>query len=289
MMSMDIGSQESTEPTTEISESTEVTYTEDHSTEAAETPSHPFWGEVEEKVGPNVWETIKPILAKSDTEARNKITALNKQYEPWKQFETQGLAPDQVSQAIEVVKHLNENPEQVYLHIQEFLKKNGRLPSQEELVQEVVDSEEEDEIDPRDAQIQELRSNQEKMAEFFERQYQQNLQAQINQEADSWAEAEWSRVMAAKPDFQKEDWADVGKILMAQTNKGEEPNLDNAVAQYEAMRDRIRSAPRAGASAPRVPGGTSGGNPASGALTTEGMSRDQRRELVAQMLSGNKA
>lgn len=281
---MDIGSQESTEGVSEITESPELTATEDHSTGTEEQASNPFWGEVEQLTGPNVFKLIQPHLAKSDTEARARITELNKRYDPWKQFEAQGIQPEHVQQSIGIVQRMNTNPEEVYQSLHSFLEREGRLPSQGELQQEVADNEEEEALDPRDEEIQALKANQAQIAQFLESQYQAQAQAQMAAEADTWAENEWKQVVQANPDLTKEDMADIGQILAGQTNRGEAPDLGRAVAQFNSMRDRIRTTPRAAANAPRVPGSGAGGTPSAAGLDVGSMTKDQRRELVAQMI-----
>jgi len=283
------GSQEFTSESTESVQAPEAPQTENHSTDTqTQTPEqepNPFWGEVEKLTGPNVYKLIQPHLAKADTEARNRISALNQSFAPWKQFADQGIAPEHVQQAIGVVQRLNDPQGQVevYESLRTFLEREGRLPNQAELAQEVEDNEDE-EADPRDQQLTALQQQQQAVMEFLQQQQEAQEQARIQQEADVWADNEWKRIMQAHPDLQKEDLADVAQILAAQTNRGEAPDLDKAVAQYSAMRDRIRTTPRPGQLAPRVPSGPGGGTPSAGGVDPSNMSKDQRRELVAEML-----
>lgn len=261
---------------------------ENHSTETQtptqnQEPANPFWGDVEKITGPNVYKLIQPHLAKADTEARNRISALNQSFAPWKALVDQGIAPEHVQQSLGVVRQLNENPEAVYESLHSFLEREGRLPSNAELAKEVVDNDEE-EPDPRDQQLQTLQQQQEAMQQFLQQQYEAQAQSQMNAEADTWADGEWKRITQAHPDLSKEDLGDVAQVLAAQTNRGEAPDLDRAVQQFQAMRDRIRTVPRPGQLAPRVPSGPGGGTPAAGGIDPSTMSKDQRRELVAQML-----
>lgn len=278
----DIAGQESTSEYTEAATEApaESIQTEDHSTE--QQPSNPFWGEVEKLTGPNVYKLIQPHLAKADTEARQRVESVNQSYAPWKQLVDQGITPEHVMQSIGVVRQLND-PQgqlQIYESLRNFLRENGRLPDQQEL-QEQVEEDTDPENDPR---FDNLAKQQQAIVQFLQAQQQREQQAQIDQEADAWADNEWKRVTQAHPELSREDLADVAQILAAQTNRGEEPNLDNAVAAFSAMRDRIRTTPRPGQNAPRIPSGVGGGTPQGGAIDPSNLSKDQRRELVAQML-----
>ena len=279
----DVDGQESTE----LTESPELTTEapQDHSTEEQ---ANPFWGEVEKLTGPNVYQLIKPHLAKADTEARQRVEAVNQSYAPWKAFADQGIQPQQVQQAIAVVKQLNENPEQVFESLRSFLEREGRMPSQAELKQEV--QEDTEEVDPRDEQLQALAEQQRLIAEFLQNQQLQSQQQAAAQEADTWLETEVSKLKDPKKGFDDADIKEIVRIAAFQAQQtGQDPDsLAAAEAQYVAMRDRIRTTPRPGQVAPRLPSGPGGGTPQQQAVDPSTLTKDQRRELVAQMLQQNR-
>lgn len=279
----DVDGQESTE----LTESPELTTEEpqDHSTEEQ---ANPFWGEVEKLTGPNVYQLIKPHLAKADTEARQRVEAVNQSYAPWKAFADQGIQPQQVQQAIAVVKQLNESPEQVFESLRSFLEREGRMPSQAELKQEV--QEDTEEVDPRDEQLQTLAEQQRLIAEFLQNQQLQGQQQAAAQEADTWLETEVSKLKDPKKGFDEADIKEIVRIAAFQAQQtGQDPDsLAAAEAQYVAMRDRIRTTPRPGQVAPRLPSGPGGGTPQQQAVDPSTLTKDQRRELVAQMLQQNR-
>lgn len=279
----DVDGQESTE----LTESPELTTEapQDHSTEEQ---ANPFWGEVEKLTGPNVYQLIKPHLAKADTEARQRVEAVNQSYAPWKDFADQGIQPQQVQQAIAVVKQLNESPEQVFESLRSFLEREGRMPSQAELKQEV--QEDTEEVDPRDEQLQTLAEQQRLIAEFLQNQQLQGQQQAAAQEADTWLESEVSRLKDPKKGFDEADIKEIVRIAAFQAQQtGQDPDsLASAEAQYIAMRDRIRTTPRPGQVAPRLPSGPGGGTPQQQAVDPSTLTKDQRRELVAQMLQQNR-
>lgn len=279
----DVDGQESTE----LTESPELTAEapQDHSTEEQ---ANPFWGEVEKLTGPNVYQLIKPHLAKADTEARQRVEAVNQSYAPWKAFADQGIQPQQVQQAIAVVKQLNESPEQVFESLRSFLEREGRMPSQAELKQEV--QEDTEEVDPRDQQLQTLAEQQRLIAEFLQNQQLQSQQQAAAQEADTWLESEVSKLKDPKKGFDEADIKEIVRIAAFQAQQtGQDPDsLAAAEAQYVAMRDRIRTTPRPGQVAPRLPSGPGGGTPQQQAVDPSTLTKDQRRELVAQMLQQNR-
>lgn len=279
----DVDGQESTE----LTESPELTAEapQDHSTEEQ---ANPFWGEVEKLTGPNVYQLIKPHLAKADTEARQRVEAVNQSYAPWKAFADQGIQPQQVQQAIAVVRQLNESPEQVFESLRSFLEREGRMPSQAELKQEV--QEDTEEADPRDQQLQALAEQQRLTAEFLQNQQLQSQQQAAAQEADTWLETEVSKLKDPKKGFDDADIKEIVRIAAFQAQQtGQDPDsLAAAEAQYVAMRDRIRTTPRPGQVAPRLPSGPGGGTPQQQAVDPSTLTKDQRRELVAQMLQQNR-
>lgn len=286
----DIAGQEST---SEISESPELTYseseTQDHST-GAEQEANPFWGEVEKLTGPNVYKLIQPHLAKADTAARQRVEALNQKLAPWSEFESQGIQPQHVKQALGVVQQLNTNPEQVFQSLQEFLTREGRMPSQAELKQEVAEDLDETEgADPRDQQIQELQEQLQQFQGFVTGQFTAQQQQAAAQEADAWLEGEIGRLSDPKNGYDQADIQEIVRIAAFQSQQtGQEPNLDAAAQQFNAMRDRIRTTPRPGQAAPRLPMGPGGGSP-QGQLDPSNLTKDQRRELVSQMLQRGKS
>ena len=282
----DIAGQESAE----LTESPELTVEtpQDHSTEGQQT-TNPFWGEVEKLTGPNVYQLIKPHLDKADTEARQRVEAVNQSYAPWKAFADQGIQPQQVQQAIAVVKQLNESPEQVFESLRGFLEREGRMPSQAELKKEV--QEDTEQVDPYDQKLQELAQQQQAIAQFLQNQQLQAQRQQADREADTWLESELSKLKDPKYGFDEGDIQEIVRIAAFQAQQtGQDPvSLDAAVAQYTALRDRIRTTPRPGQLAPRLPSGPGGGTPQQQAIDPSNLSKDQRRELVAQMLQQNRS
>lgn len=282
----DIASQESV--STEYSEPTGADTTpveQDHST--GEVEANPFWGEVEKLTGPNVYKLIQPHLTKADEAARARVTSVNQSYAPWKELADQNITPDHVKQAMGIVQQLND-PEgqlQIYTSLQNFLRENGRLPDDQELQEQVDEDTEEDQPDPRYSALEQ--QNQAIMQFLQERQLAEQQQVAA-QEADTWLDSERTRLQSKG--YDDEDIKEIVRIAAASLGaSGKVPdNFDAAAAHFDALRDRIRTTPRAGQLAPRLPSGPGGGTPTGGAIDPSNMSKDQRRELVAAMLQRGK-
>lgn len=288
-MAFEDGQESTTELTQGASEAPiEAAPVEDHST-GTEQEANPFWGDVEKLTGPNVYKLIQPHLAKADTAARQRVEAVNQSYAPWKAFADQGIAPEHVQQALGVVQQLNSSPEQVFESLRSFLEREGRLPSTTELKQEVIEDESgsEPQEDPR---LTALEQQQQALFEFIQNQQLQERRQVEAQQADTWLDSEVSKLQDPKFGFDGDDIKEIVRIAAFQSQQtGQEPtSLDAAAAQFIAMRDRIRTTPRPGALAPRLPSGPGGGTPQGQAIDPSSLSKDQRRELVAQMLQRGK-
>lgn len=281
----DIAGQESTQEAPEVTSEEQV---EDHSS-GQESEANPFWGEVEKLTGPNVYKTIQPHLAKADTAARQRVEAVNQSYAPWKAFADRGVTPDHVEQALGVVQQLNTSPEQVFESLRSFLEREGRLPSNAELKKEVAEDEAEDNDESEseiDRKLKQLADQQQSIQDFLAQQQQSALDQREAAEADTWLKSEVERLSDPKYGYDRADIEEIIRIAAFTTQStGQDPeNLDAAAAQYNALRDRIRTTPRPGQLAPRIPSGPGGGTPTD-AVNPSKLTKEQRRELVSQMLS----
>jgi|TARA_R100000482_G_scaffold124710_2_gene78547 hypothetical protein len=281
------GEAETSQESTEAPEPVEAPEPQEDHSEQGSSDSNPFWKEVEEAIGPNNYKLIQPHLTKADTEARNRISELNQSYAPWKAFADQGITPDQVTQSVGVVQRLNDPQGQVevYESLRTFLEREGRLPNQAELSQEVEDNEEspEEEADPRDAQLRELQEQQSKIQQFLQGQYETAQRQQMEAQADQELKSEIDTLRNTHQDLDDADMKEVVRIAAFAAQQGEEITLDQAYGKFAELRDRIRTAPRPSASAPRLPGG-SGGSPSSAPVDPSTMTKQQRQDLVSQML-----
>lgn len=242
---------------------------------------NPFWGEVESKLGPNSYALIQPYLAKADAEHQRGIEAANARFAPYKPFAEQNISPEMLQQAVGLVQQLDSAPEKIYEQLGAFLQQTGRLPNPQE-AQQIADDIEEEE-DPRDAQIRMLQGNQEQIQQYLAFQAQQAQQARAEYEAETWMDGELKQL---EQQFAPEDVKEILRIAASNTNGGQiEPDIKAAVQHFTGLRDRIRNAPRASDSAPRIPGGVGGGTPGQANPNPAKMSDAERQAYVAQMFS----
>lgn len=257
-------------------------YSQEQSQEPAAPQDNPFWGELADKLGPNLYEVAKPYLSKADTAHREGIEKLNSRFEPYKGFIDQGVSPDMLNQSLALARQLDQSPETVYEQLGEFLRQNGRLPSPKELEKQIEEDPNAEAEDPRDAQLRQLMEQQNQLQQFIQASQQAALEQQAAAEADSWRDQQVEELK--KQGFDDSDIKEVFRFALAQVNAGQEPDLAKAAQHYTELQNRIRTAPRPGASAPRVPGGAGGGTPNLGQNDPSKMSKEQRQALVAQML-----
>lgn len=246
--------------------------------------SNPFWKEVEDKLGPNNYQLIQPYLSKVDAEYHRGITSANERLKPYQGFIDEGLDPETIRKSVNLARQLDASPETVYEHLGEFLRQNGRMPSQQELEQKVDEAS--DEEDPRDAQLRQLQEQQSQLQQFIQQSVQNSQKAELDRQADEWLNTEIKQLQD-KNGFDEADTKEVVRIAAFEANKsGKEPDLAAAAQHYLDLQNRIRTTPRAGASAPRVPGAVGGGTPTGGGQDISTMTREQRQAYVAARLSG---
>lgn len=243
---------------------------------------NPAWGSLKEKLDPISYHSIQDELKAMDAAANQRITSVNKSYEPWKQLADSGTTPEQIQQALSISEKLNANPEEIYTALGTFLENNGRLPSKQELTQEIAEQSEETEDDPRYSALEE--QNQ-KIMQFLQDQQQQ----QAAQAADKAIDTEIEQLRAAHPELAPEDVKEViRRAALDAQSTGKAPTLEEAFVGFNALRNRILSTPRPADSAPNlIP--TSGGVPSSTAQRSLGsLSRLETQNLISDLLEKNK-
>lgn len=257
-------------------------YSQEQSQEPA-AQDNPFWGELADKLGPNLYEVAKPYLSKADTAHREGIEKLNSRFEPYKGFVDEGVPPEMLQQSLALARQLDQSPETVYEQLGEFLRQNGRLPSPKELDQQIEETASEEEADPRDAQIKQLMEGQTQLQEYIQQSQMAAIQQQAAAEADTWRDSQVKELQAKG--YDEADVKEIFRFALAQINSGQEPDLAKAAEHYAELQNRIRTAPRPGAAAPRIPGGVGGGTPSMGGSDPSKMTKEQRQALVASMIS----
>lgn len=250
---------------------------------------NPAWNGIKELLPPTLFDAVKPELSKWDKNYQSSVDkAVNDRIEKdygW----AKGITPEYGQQAIQIAQSIEGDPAAVWSSLGKFLKENGRMPETPEELQEVEDDAEE--ADPRDQQIQELQAQVQGLSTWA----QNSTQEQMNQAAEADLEQQITNLQKAHPELSNDDMADIlgratRQALMYQAQGIDKaPTLEEAFAEFDALRNRILGAPRAGASAPRLLP-TGGGVPAAsaGGKSLGQQSSSETQDLVSRYLDSQK-
>jgi DNA-binding protein H-NS len=242
---------------------------------------NPAWDELRSSLGDTTFTLIKPHLEKFDQAANQRITSLNQQLKGYSELgDVQTL-----QQYRALAQQLDSSPKDFYDRLQQALTERGLL-EQAQAVKEQAEQLEDDDTDPRIAQLQ---AEQERIQEMLQQQELERLTAQqsnvlqqsiaATRQANAW--------MSDADEVQVVRMANA-KILDGSANSIEQA-MQHASAEYTEIRNRFLSTPRAGDSAPKLPG-VGGGN-TSNALPQDvsKATRGQTQDLVTAYLKAAQA
>lgn len=237
---------------------------------------NPAWEPIREKLGDAAFQLIQPELSKWDQGVNKRFETINAQYAPYKELGT----PEELGNYRSIVEQMDANPEAMYEALGNFLRENGRMPTQAE-AQEIADDVDEQDQDALDPRIAELQQGQDQIRQFLEQQQEAEIMAQ--------AEAELSKEISeiqSQRGYSQDDMQEIirrAAFLSSQTDRV--VPLSEAADQFDSLRERILTTPRPGDSAPRLLP-TSGGTPSGGQNRSVGsLSRNETQDLVAAFLS----
>lgn len=248
-----------------------------------QTPSggHPAWDPIRQALGDEAFAKIQSHLQEFDRNAQTRITELNSKYDPWAQFEKQGINPEIATRALGIVRGIDENPLQMYQLLETHLRSQGLLGEQEQGVEDP------EEIDPRDREIEALRAQQEQIQQFLQAQQMRDQQEQMDRQADSALDQEIQAFRQAHEGLSKQDEGAILTEYARRLKAGEyDASIEGIYAEREAYRNQILSQPRPNDFAPRIPG--SGGTAPTAANHQQKdvaeYSREESQALLADMI-----
>lgn len=242
---------------------------------------NPAWSGIQSKLPDNFFTLIKPELENMDRQAKERITSVNQQYS-W----AKDLDSNQVQQAIGITQALDANPEKIYEELGKFLRENGRLPETQAEVQQVQDDANED--DPNAQRLSDVEQQNQQIMQMIQAQQEAQVQAQ----ADENLANETQALMQTHPELAREDVREILMRAAFQANStGQVPTLESTYQDWSSnVRDRILSAQRTGAAAPRlIPTGGGVPNQQASQKTLGQLSNGQTQDLVTQLLKGGSA
>lgn len=236
---------------------------------------NPAWGELLNVLPEQLHPVVKPHLEKWDRGVQTRFEQVQSQFNPYKPFAEKGVQPHDIEVALAIAEQINTDPQKFYGTMQQYLQQQGIDPSgqgqqngNQPLEFDLGDGTDfQQQNDPRLAQFEQ---QQQAMAQWIQQQEEQRIQ----QQADAELEAELKSLQEKHGQF------DMQYVLSLAAGTG--MPLENAVQQYNALVQSIRSTPTPGQQVPSVlpPGGgvpTEQTNPAK--LSSEG-----RQAVVQNML-----
>lgn len=239
--------------------------------EAPETPGpNPAWNDVLGVLPEQFHSVVTPHFQKWDQEAQKRIEQANQtvtQFEPYKPFLENGIAPEDMEQGLQFLYELNTNPKAVYEAIAQAYGYQNQ-PAAEEIAGEEEEEEAPDFQDPRFDQLQQG-------LDLVAQTILQQKQNEINAQAEAQIDSEINELKAKYPGISEE-------FALSLMVNGFEVN--EVGSRWETMTQGIlQQNPRP--FAPNVMGTNGGGTGLpSQSIDPTKLDGPARRNLVAQML-----
>lgn len=238
-------------------------------TAASFEPSNPAWKEFVGDAPKEVYEKyIEPAYSKWDSGVQKRFQEYS-QYEPWKEV-VKGADPETAGFALNLLRELNNNPQEVLSGLRDYYKLEDAKPGQGQIEPKV---EQEDPYASRFAQIEQ--QNQIMAAALL-----QTREEEANKKAESWLDTELGRLRNEnqhRGDFDE-------KYVCALASSGN-VSLDDAVKAYYEMADGIASRSRF---KPLITG-NGGGTPGGQRFNPRSMSNKDANSLVVDILNATNA
>jgi hypothetical protein len=211
---------------------------------------NPAWTELYSVLPDNLHPLVSPVLEKWEQGTQQKFqqyAETTKQYEPYQGLIEQGVAPDQIEQALAVAQLIDSDPQGFLKQMQAFY---GDPQSQQPEPQQQSQDNSYDQFDEQpfdienDPRFQQLKQQQDLIAGFLA----QQVEAEQAQNADQQLDSEIQSLTEQYGEFD-EDYV-FGLALNGVP-------LEDAVQRYHSMVENVRTRPAADANLPNIiaPGG----------------------------------
>lgn len=259
-------------------------------TEEHENGYNPVFEPIRQELGLQ-FESIKPHLLEIEKGFNSGITKANSKYDPWKQFDEQGITPDAVTQGFATLQRINDDPVGTYQALHKFLEENGRLPETQAEVKQAIDeaNEEDDLLSDSDKKIAELQQKLEEQQQFLQAQAEKQEMEQLNARMEQSVAQEFDAFEKAHPELTDEDRQEIYQRHFQYAASGPQNirSLEDVAKEYLGLVNRIRSAPRPNDSAPRLLG-SGGGVPTGQRKPVDQLSREESQDMLAELLRTGK-
>jgi hypothetical protein len=264
--------------------------TQEPSPQVVESPTaqpvgNPSWNEVLSAIPQSLHDTIRPVLQKWDQGVQDRFAAVHSQYDPYKPFVEKKVDPEAIDAALQLYGVLEKDPQRLYDELAAYLgvsappSGQGQQQQPEQDLGEFQDAQFDITRDPR---FQALAQQQEQMQQFL----MQQAKEQEERSAQVWLDTQLSKVhQSFKAKGIEPSMGYVMGVASGKINTGTDPEkaITEAVAQYEAEINKIRSLPVANNGAPPVlaPSGATPSTP----FNPAALSEQDAKKLMGEMLS----
>ena len=237
---------------------------------------NPAWDPFFQALPDSLHGQVRPVLSEWDRNVQSRIDSVHQEYASWKPFLENQVDPDTAAYALQVLDSINERPldfiSAVAQHFELDLNQLLTPQQQQQMAQEqqfsvVGEQQQEVQVDPRFAQLEE---GFQALAGYVLTQQQQEEAAAT----DKWLE---DTLTYAKTKYGEGTFDETTVLNTMLQNGGD---IDNAIEQYQALQDRILG--QNNRPAPRVMGGGSGvpSQPVDASKMTEA----ERKAYIVQTL-----
>lgn len=267
------------DPELELTVSTEDSTGGDTQTQEPDNGFNPAWAPIRDDLDPVSFQRVQKHLKDMDSAANQRITSVNEQFK-W----AKDLNQEKVNAALTLADSLDSDPYAIWEKLGQFLRDNGRMPENQQELDEGTEDEDGDEDDDsqEDPRFAQLAAQQEKMQQFLEHQEQQREQEKANQQVAS----ELQQLEETRKDLSREDIGQILQHAASQTGvSGKIVTLQQATQWFDGLRNRILTAPRPGDSAPELLPTSGGVPPATTGKSPSEMTSAEIQALVAGSLT----
>lgn len=148
---------------------------------------HPAHREILDLLPEELHGLVQPKLNEWDRGVQDRFQEIHSEYEPWKEFENQGISAQDADQALRFLQMFNENPEDVIRQAIEHFNLNLGQEDDDYDDNDLDDEDyEDDEDDPNDRRYRELRDSQRDIDQRLSDREQADLDAQADDALDQY-------------------------------------------------------------------------------------------------------
>lgn len=231
---------------------------------------NPNWNEYLQDVPQELHEKVIPAFQAWDKGFQAQVQKVHSQYEPWKDVINTAGDPQYAAQAVNILRHMESNPEYVYQQLKEYFGFDKDTPDPSKPngqgQQEPVDT-----VDPTIANLQ--RQNQ-LMIEYLQAERQQKLEAEQEALLDKDMANAKSKYQVTDPFFDE--------FVMAKLTANPQMSVDDAAQQFMSWAEKAASVHRP---RPLIMGG-GGGIPGQN-VDVRKMDDKGTKDLIVQMLEAH--